>query len=924
MLGFLAFLGIPMLAGLGACLWPHRKSPSELKETAAGFAALLAVGLFIGGPFLTIAGVGTGEAANYSLSTADFVTQVRDGVYPPLVGQSAYAFNGRIHPLRTAPYIGHLSALIDLATGRSLNFWAIQNLEIAASLMAAVFSMYGCLRRATAATATTAVVLAACYGLAPGVLSVVYSMNLFMTAMTLPWVPVVMCAAIRLQKGCALGDVALLAIGLGVSWEAHPPIAFWLTVVSALMMLPQALAGRIRGRAWLFLAAGALLCGCLAAFGFVSALTVRNYGQISEASNVDLLLSEVRRVFVDSLRPVSENANRLGDFQLGYLYWIFLLSAGALALLRRMLLPLWLAAIAVLMLVLTTPVPFVTEWLWRHVPAITVTLTNQWPMQRLYLVATALALFAFAMALPRIGPVPKLLRDAAFLAAAAAAAWTGFQAYRFVGQGFSSRTPEGRSELVHLPQNINLTIISYAILGAPPSFDSGPMDPAMEFRLLRRFDAWPIAGNWEAAMAQKAPAQTGTFGAEADSDGAISFDPKLTLRPGRRYLLGVDLLGAPRAGTLQLLGRTVYREYPVLPEPASWGFRAASGGRHPISLWTTGSEPDEVEVKFLEAAAGAGNGAFADFTFKEIDQGRLPVVLESLVPLRLRVQAPEACYVETPRLFIDGYSATVNGADVRVQGSPDGLAMLAVPEGRSTVEVRYVGPESLRVAFRVSLCAFLAAGICLLFLFVRGLHPVAERAGLLLGRAFSGAWRRRRLLACAAALLVAVGAGAGYWELNRPESGALHIRLVLPRGQTNRQQPVLVTGRKFAGTFVYLVYLDPTHVRVGVDVWGLLGYQSDPVEVDYFSEQDLVISTGALYPEGDSALRGLPASELTDLRGNIRVKLNGRLVVDKAVSDYPSKPREITVGLNRLGGSNCEPSFSGTILSVERLRVTGR
>jgi hypothetical protein len=924
MLGFLAFLGIPILAGLGACLWRQRKSPADLKKAAAGFAALLAVGLFISGPFLTTSGIGTGEAFNYSLSTADFVTQVRDGVYPPLVGQSEFAFNGRIHPLRTAPYIGHLAGLIDLATGRSLDFWQIQNLEIAASLMAAVFSMYACLRRATATTPTTAVVLAACYGLSPGVLSAVYSMNLFMTVMTLPWVPLVICAAVRLQQGCELGDVVLLAIGLGVSWEAHPPVAFWLTVVSALLLLPQALAGRIRGRGWLYLVAGALLCGSLALFGFVSALTVRNYGQISEASNVDLLLSEVRRVFADSLRPVSDTANRLGDFQLGYLYWILLASAGGLAALRRMLRPLWLAAIAASLLVLTTPVPFVTEWIWRHVPAITVTLTNQWPMQRLYLIVTALSLFAFAMALPRLGPVRKPLRDAAFLAAAAAAAWTGFQAYRFVGQGFNSRAPEGRSALVHLPQNINLTIISYAILGAPPSFDSGPMDPAMEFRLLRRFDARPIAGNWEAAVAQKAPAQTGTFAAATDIDGTVSFAPKLLLQPGRRYLLTVDLLGAPRPGTLQLLGRSIYREYPVLPEPSSWGFGIAPGGRHPISLWTTGAEPDELEVKFLEATAGEQEGAFADFTFKEIELGRLPVVLESLVPLRMRVQAPEACYVETPRLFVDGYRATVNGGDVRVQASPDGLAMLAVPKGGAAVEVRYVGPGSLRAAFRVSLCAFLVAGISLVFLFVPGLRPLRGRAETLLGNAAAAVWMRRWQLAAAAVLLAAVGAGLGYWELGRPESGPLHIRLILPRGQTNRQQPVLVTGKKYAGTFVYLVYQDPTHVRVGVDVWGLLGCQSEPVEVDYFSEQDLVISTGALYPEADSALHGLPAADLADLRGNIRVMLNGRLVIDRAVHDYPSKPREITIGLNRLGGSNCEPSFWGTILSAERLRVPAR
>ncbi len=924
MVGLLAFLGVPLLAGLGASLWSHRTSPAERKEITSIFVALLAVGLFAAGPFLTTSGVGTGEAFNYSLSTADFVTQARAGVYPPLVGQSAYAFNGRIHPLRTAPYIGHFAGLVDLATGRSLNFWAIQNLEIAASLIAAVFSMYVCLRRATAASRPTAAVLAACYGLAPGVLAAVYAMDLYMTAMTLPWVPVVLCAAISLQRRCGFEEVALLAIGLGVSWEAHPPVAFWLTIVSALLLLPPILAGRIRVRQWLYLAAGAAFCGCLAGFGFMSALTVRNYGQISEDSNVALLLGEVRRVFADSLRPVSPAANALGDFQLGYLYWAFLALACAGALVRRRLLPLWLTVITGFLLVLTTPVPFLTEWIWKHVPAVTVTLTNQWPMQRLYLVATALILFALASVYPRSGPIPRQARDAVFLAILAAAAWTGFQAYRFVGRGFSARLPEGRSALLHRPENINLTIVSYAILGAPPSFDSGPMDPAMEFRLLRRFDAGPISGNWKAAEAQAGPVQKGSLETVANADGSVSTAPKLILEPGRKYQLTVALSGPPRAGTLQLMGRSLYREYTVLPAASSWGFGVAEGLRRPIALWTTDSRPEEVEVRFLEAAEGTASGPFADFTFKEIDTRGLPVVLESLVPLRLRVRAPEACYVETPRLYLEGYQATVNGAAVRVQGSPDGLAMLAVPPGESAVVLDYVGSAALRAAFYITKGASLVAAAVLLLVFAPGMDPLLGRVKGLLRRAVLAVLRRGWKLALVALALAALGAGVRLWRAGRPVAGPLHVRLVLPRGQTDRQQPVLVTGKKSAGTFVYLVYQDASHVRVGVDVWGVLGYKSEPVEVDYFGEQDLVISTGALYPKGIAALDGLRPAALADLRGHIRVELNGRKVVDKAVQDFPAAPGEIDIGRSRIGGSNCEPSFTGAILSVERLEVPGR
>ena len=256
--------------------------------------------------------------------------------------------------------------------------------------------------------------------------------------------------------------------------------------------------------------------------------------------------------------------------------------------------------------------------------------------------------------------------------------------------------------------------------------------------------------------------------------------------------------------------------------------------------------------------------------------------------------------------------------------SPDGLAMLAVPGGESEVEVRYPGPAALRAAFRVTCCAIVAAGVSILLLFLPGLGALRGRLGVLTGRAAAAAWGLRWGIAGAALVLAVAAAGARYWEQGRAECGPLHVRLVLPRGQSNRQQPVLVTGKRFAGTFVYLVYLDPTHVRVGVDVWGVLGCLSEPIETDYYSEQDMVISTGALYPEGHPDLRGVPAAELAQLRGRVRVWLNGRLAIDRAAADFPSTQREVTVGVNRLGGSSCEPSFSGTILSAERLKVPVR
>src|ERR1700688_4928686 len=110
------------------------------RASLGAWAALVAVGVFAAWPFFNKGLVGTGEAFNYSLSVADALVQMRHGIVPPLAGQTEYAFNGRIHPLRNAPYLYYLCAGIDLAALHRLPFWEIQNVSLAMSIFGALFA----------------------------------------------------------------------------------------------------------------------------------------------------------------------------------------------------------------------------------------------------------------------------------------------------------------------------------------------------------------------------------------------------------------------------------------------------------------------------------------------------------------------------------------------------------------------------------------------------------------------------------------------------------------------------------------------------------------------------------------------------------------------------------------------------------------
>ena len=166
---------IPLLAL--AIQWPTGLGRAEILRVLG----LFAVGLAVASPFVTERGVGVGDAWNYADAVADGVIQVRAGVLPVEVGQSEYAFNGRVHPLRTAPYFIYGTGLLDLLTGHRLTTWGLQNLLLAGSLVGGAGSAYLCLRRLPGTGPWTAWWLAVLYLLSPGLLAAAYGMDLFMT-----------------------------------------------------------------------------------------------------------------------------------------------------------------------------------------------------------------------------------------------------------------------------------------------------------------------------------------------------------------------------------------------------------------------------------------------------------------------------------------------------------------------------------------------------------------------------------------------------------------------------------------------------------------------------------------------------------------------------------------------------------------------
>ncbi len=901
---------------------------------------LVAAGLLIAAPFLTFRGVGTGEAYNYSLAVADGVTQFRAGIFPVLVGQTPYAFNGRVHPLRSAPYLVYLAGAIDVLTGRSLGFPALQNLSLAFSLVGSLFGAYGALRWGTRCPPWPAIFLACVYGSSAALLAAAYAFDLFMTVHAAPFVPLALAAAARPATDPRIRHDFALAAALAACWWAHPPVALWLTM-SAGAVRVATWAGRPSGRGAAGLAVAALFGLMLAGFPFVSTYEITHFrtffdsGSRAGTSFVTLVLAEVRHAFVGSVSPVSRSAGSLGDFQMGYVAWallgaivVILRRPGPLA--GRRLAATALAAMAGLLIALCIPVPYFTGWAWNRLPGVFYVLTNDWPMQRLYLIAVSAVILASGLVVAPLAATTWRRRPITLGALLLVAlGWMAWETAPFIARGLRDRWSKEVTAHNYLPANINLTVTSYTFIGVSPTFIHGVMEPWAEFRLLSRQGSLPAGGNYEAGLATGRVAQQGSFDLQGrPGTGPALYLPTLKLEPHRRYLLNLRWRTGPFAGVINLKGPSLERLY-ILPEAgAAQGFGIGPGHRSALALSTSQETPEAVQLRMLNPTGKPQDlppAHLADFQLLAIDDGKLPVRVDSWLPLRADVTAPSAeCYVETPRRFIPGYRGVVNGRRVIPVASPSGDLMLPVPEGLSHIEVRFVGTPLLRWAFWVSFGSW--AGIA-------GAVGLAGLSSLRGGRrrsvAARPAVRRRRWVRgwrwFGAGALVMAGlwiAGAGLMPRDRAPgtAGPIKLRLLLPKGLTNRQQPLLVSGHRGAGNIVFLKYLDDVHLQVGVDIWGFVRL-SAPIAVDYNQEQELVVSGGMLYPAADPLLRRLSPFENARLRRELRVELNGHAVLLEGRPTYDSAPEDISIGVSHIGGSTIQPRFQGQILQVTRLPV---
>lgn len=157
--------------------------------------------------------------------------------------------------------------------------------------------------------------------------------------------------------------------------------------------------------------------------------------------------------------------------------------------------------------------------------------------------------------------------------------------------------------------------------------------------------------------------------------------------------------------------------------------------------------------------------------------------------------------------------------------------------------------------------------------------------------------------------------GSGTW---RPYTGAVRLEVIFYPGPPAYSQPLISSGRAGAGDEVFVDFLGPDTIRLGLDDWGGGAVYSQPLKCDLSQPHVVIASFGALYPDDASPLfTENPQWRL--LRHAALIKFDGVGVVAKHFETNSATPESIALFHNFIGMSTAEPDFQGRILSASNV-----
>lgn len=696
--------------------------------------ALIALTIYAYHPFFSASNIGGADAQYYQYILHDAIIQLENGFFPTYVGQSLFLPNGT--KIIVAPYYLLLGQLLNTLSFGALNPLLVQHLTIFASALSAALVMYIAIRNVAPLLRWQAVFLASAYISSPGVMSLIFNMDMYFSFMAIPFVPVVFYGLARIyQKDDALAYV-LTGSALALVWLSHAPIALWVSFLSLVFCLLLIVLTRRNPAKFVALA---LLFALLCLWQFLPIFSLGlNPGsgvQIWSASvlksRVDQVIEQLLQPIPDVFLPLSQGKNGLYFLQLGYSLW-FVIILATLAALRSsgtLLIRLMLTLITIILLFLY-PLPGIGRFLWSNAPALVLDITNIFPNQRLYVILAAAGCFVGALALQKIsGSERHKIKGMLAITLTGLFVWNIYQISFFIKHGNAARSS---NESISDPKDSwgssnNMQFVGF---GLPKeylqSLFTGSHASQLKSRLLDSQKNPISAYDNEQYVINLCLGSTTTKN-EASLNDKISLpfeatlkEPlsiaKLNLHPNFHYLLCADMSTSHGYALFQLLD-TQRREKASLEVPYTVT-GAPVRQKIGIPFYFTDQKNKGMTDSLFDFRVWSREQPLVklyNVGVTSYEPANLPIVIESYTPYSAKViTKPEHKYIEIIKLFTPGYAARVNGEETPIIESERKTIIIPLKSsGSNKIELAYVGTPGMRTSFYIS-----AVSWCLVIVFL--------------------------------------------------------------------------------------------------------------------------------------------------------------------------------------------------------------
>jgi hypothetical protein len=149
------------------------------------------------------------------------------------------------------------------------------------------------------------------------------------------------------------------------------------------------------------------------------------------------------------------------------------------------------------------------------------------------------------------------------------------------------------------------------------------------------------------------------------------------------------------------------------------------------------------------------------------------------------------------------------------------------------------------------------------------------------------------------------------WFMPSATGGAVLTLQFGPR-RTGYSEPLVCSGQARDGDVLFVTYVDPSHVRFGVDSWTRGVIRTESIEVpDGPQPHRLGVWMPPLARSSPADGGGAPATS-----GRLTITWDDRLLWDGPCPFHAASPASVYFGINPIGASSTEPTFAGQFVSI--------